>query len=68
MLKGLFGRYLNPVAHDTRTLRTVSDAGLLELLTLVPMAHRRLDEAVGAQDHPLGDGVSAAFGPAGSRG
>jgi uncharacterized protein (TIGR02391 family) len=43
LLKGLSGLYRNPVAHDPRLLRTVTDAELLELLTTLSMVHRRLD-------------------------
>jgi uncharacterized protein (TIGR02391 family) len=45
LLKGLCGMYRNPIAHDPRALRHVSDSELLELLTTVSMAHRRLDGA-----------------------
>jgi len=45
LLKGIFGMYRNPVAHDPRGLRAVTDDELLELLTMVSMAHRRLDNA-----------------------
>lgn len=45
LLKGIFGMYRNPVAHDPRGLRAVTDDELLELLTMVSMAHRRLDSA-----------------------
>lgn len=43
LLQGLFGMYRNPVAHDPRCLRTVTDDELLELLTLLSAVHRRLD-------------------------
>jgi uncharacterized protein (TIGR02391 family) len=42
LLKGIFGMYRNPVAHDPRGLRAVTDD---ELLTVISMAHRRLDSA-----------------------
>lgn len=45
LLKGIFGMYRNPVAHDPRGLREVTDDELLELLTVISMAHRRLDSA-----------------------
>ncbi|WP_454778743.1 TIGR02391 family protein [Georgenia muralis] len=45
LLKGLAQMYRNPVAHDPRTRRAVSDLELLELLTMVSMVHRRLDGA-----------------------
>lgn len=43
LVKGLFGMYRNPVAHDPRVTRTVTDDELLELLTTLSMIHRRLD-------------------------
>ena len=46
LCKGLLGMFRNPVAHDPRTSRSVSDAELLELLMIVSMVHRRLDAAV----------------------
>lgn len=49
MVKGLFGMYRNPVAHDPRARRKVTDEELLELLTMVSMVHRRLDGARAAQ-------------------
>lgn len=45
VLKGLNGLYRNPVAHDPRLNRSVSDEELLEVLTMVSMVHRRLDRA-----------------------
>lgn len=45
LLTGLAGLYRNPVAHDPRAQRTVTDAELLELLTTLSMIHRRLDGA-----------------------
>jgi uncharacterized protein (TIGR02391 family) len=45
LVKGLFGLYRNPVAHDPRARRNVTDDELLELLTTLSMAHRRLDAA-----------------------
>ena len=45
VVRGLGGLYRNPVAHDLRTKRSVSDDELLEALTAVSMVHRRLDGA-----------------------
>ncbi|MER6038315.1 TIGR02391 family protein [Streptomyces sp. NPDC001835] len=45
LLKGLAGMYRNPTAHDPRLNRHVTDEELLELLTTLSMAHRRLDHA-----------------------
>jgi uncharacterized protein (TIGR02391 family) len=43
LIKGLGGMFRNPVAHDPRLRRTVTDDELLEFLTLLSMIHRRLD-------------------------
>lgn len=45
LIKGLAGMFRNPVAHDPRVLRTVTDTQLLELVTSLSMVHRRLDAA-----------------------
>ena len=45
LCKGLLGMFRNPVAHDPRIKRTVTDDELLELLMVVSMVHRRLDGA-----------------------
>jgi uncharacterized protein (TIGR02391 family) len=45
LIKGLSGMFRNPVAHDPRLNRTVTDDELLELLTTLSMVHRRLDAA-----------------------
>jgi uncharacterized protein (TIGR02391 family) len=45
LIKGVFGMYRNPTAHDPRINRPVSDDELLELLTTLSMIHRRLDHA-----------------------
>ena len=45
LIKGLSGMFRNPVAHDPRLLRGVSDEQLLELITTLSMIHRRLDTA-----------------------
>lgn len=46
LVKGVFSMYRNPTAHDPRIRRTVTDAELLEMLTIVSMIHRRLDTSV----------------------
>ncbi len=48
LVKGLFGLYRNPVAHDPRLHRQVTDDDLLELFTTLSMVHRRLDRAIRA--------------------
>jgi uncharacterized protein (TIGR02391 family) len=45
LIKGLAGMFRNPVAHDPRVLRAVTDTQLLELVTSLSMVHRRLDAA-----------------------
>ena len=40
---GLMGLYRNPTAHEPKIHRNVSDDELLEALTILSMAHRRLD-------------------------
>jgi uncharacterized protein (TIGR02391 family) len=45
LVKGLFGLYRNPVAHDPRARRVASDDELLELMTMLSMLHRRMDSA-----------------------
>ncbi|MFC0105591.1 TIGR02391 family protein [Kibdelosporangium aridum] len=45
LLTGLAGMFRNPVAHDPRLNRTVTDEELLEVLTTLSMVHRRLDAA-----------------------
>ncbi|ALG09694.1 TIGR02391 family protein [Kibdelosporangium phytohabitans] len=45
LLKGVNSMFRNPVAHDPRLKRTVTDEELLELLTMLSMVHRRLDTA-----------------------
>lgn len=45
LIKGLSGMFRNPVAHDPRLHRAVTDDELLELLTTLSMVHRRLDAA-----------------------
>lgn len=45
LVKGLSGLYRNPMAHDPRLSRAISQEELLEVLTMVSMVHRRLDGA-----------------------
>ncbi len=45
LVKGLAGMFRNPVAHDPRVQRAVTDTQLLELVTALSMVHRRLDAA-----------------------
>ncbi|SFW92034.1 TIGR02391 family protein [Amycolatopsis australiensis] len=43
LIKGLSSMFRNPVAHDPRLHRTVTDDELLEVMTTLSMVHRRLD-------------------------
>ena len=48
LIKGVNSMFRNPVAHDPRIRRTVTDQELLECLTTLSMIHRRLDGATGS--------------------
>lgn len=45
LLKGIFGVFRNPTAHDLKTLRRVEEQDALDLLTMLSYVHRRLDSA-----------------------
>jgi uncharacterized protein (TIGR02391 family) len=45
LCKGLFSMFRNPTAHDPRLLRSMPDDELLEAMTTLSFAHRRLDRA-----------------------
>jgi uncharacterized protein (TIGR02391 family) len=45
ILKGLFGLFRNPMAHEVRVRWTTDKSDAEEALTLISMAHRRLDRA-----------------------
>ncbi|MFD9666726.1 TIGR02391 family protein [Rhodococcus sp. NPDC059968] len=45
LVKGLNGLFRNPVAHDPRLKREISNDELLDIMTTVSMVHRRLDDA-----------------------
>lgn len=45
LCKGVLGMFRNPIAHDPRVNRSVTDEELLELLMVLSMIHRRLDGA-----------------------
>lgn len=44
LIKGMAALYRNPTAHDPRLQRNISELELLEVLTLISMVHRRLDD------------------------
>lgn len=45
LLKGLFGAFRNPTAHEARISWAIGEADALDLLTLASLLHRRLDAA-----------------------
>jgi uncharacterized protein (TIGR02391 family) len=45
VLKGLFGLFRSPMAHEARTRWAVDKRDAEEALTLISLAHRRLDGA-----------------------
>jgi uncharacterized protein (TIGR02391 family) len=45
LLKGVFGAFRNPQAHDPKIRRSVSEHDALDLLTLASYLHRRIDAA-----------------------
>jgi uncharacterized protein (TIGR02391 family) len=45
LLKGLFGTFRNPLAHEARIAWPVSEEDALDLFSLASYAHRRLDSA-----------------------
>ncbi|MFH0828772.1 MAG: TIGR02391 family protein [Candidatus Kerfeldbacteria bacterium] len=46
LVKGLFGAFRNPTAHEARISWPVGEADALDLLTLASLLHRRIDAAV----------------------
>lgn len=45
LIKGVFGMFRNPTAHEARVLWTMSKADAEDLLSIVSLIHRRLDAA-----------------------
>lgn len=45
LVKGMFGTFRNPAAHEPRAEWTMSEADALDLLVMCSYAHRRLDES-----------------------
>lgn len=45
LLKGLYGTFRNPTAHEPRIEWDMAEADALDLLSIVSYAHRRIDEA-----------------------
>jgi uncharacterized protein (TIGR02391 family) len=46
LLKGLFGAFCNPTAHEPRISWPVGEADAYDMLTLASLLHRRIDTAV----------------------
>ena len=45
LMKGMFSTFRNPTAHAPKVVWATSRADALDMLTLVSMLHRRLDDA-----------------------
>ena len=48
LLKGLFGTFRNPTAHAPKITWRIGEQDALDILSLVSLAHRRIDDAVEA--------------------
>ena len=48
LLKGLFGTFRNPAAHAPKIFWPVDEQDALDILSMVSLAHRRIDAAVDA--------------------
>ena len=46
MLRGLFGAFRNPTAHEPKITWRVTEQDALDILTFASLLHRRLDDAV----------------------
>jgi uncharacterized protein (TIGR02391 family) len=46
MLKGVFGMFRNPTAHDPRIRRSYSEPDAIDLLTHVSFLHRQIDASI----------------------
>lgn len=49
LMRGLFGAFRNPTAHEPEHTWHVSEQDALDLLTIASLIHRRLDNAVNTQ-------------------
>lgn len=52
LLKGIFGMFRNPTAHDPSIRRNYSEEEAMDLLTLVSFCHRRIDAAHRTANQP----------------
>ena len=48
LLKGLFGMFRNPTAHAPKIAWSIGEHDALDILSLVSLAHRRIDRAIDA--------------------
>lgn len=48
LLKGLFGTFRNPTAHAAKITWSIMEQDALDILSLVSLAHRRIDNAIEA--------------------
>ena len=49
LLKGLFGTFRNTTAHAPKITWRIEEQDALDILSMVSLVHRRLDNAVEAQ-------------------
>lgn len=54
LLKGLFGTFRNPTAHAPKVSWPISEQDALDILSMVSLAHRRIDVAVDAYRISIG--------------
>jgi len=50
LLKGLFGTFRNTTAHAPKITWEIEEQDALDILSLISLVHRRLDNAVGARN------------------
>jgi uncharacterized protein (TIGR02391 family) len=46
LLKGIFGMFRNPAAHSPKISWTINEQDAIDLMTVLSLIHRRLDQAV----------------------
>ena len=45
LLKGLYGTIRNPIAHDPKVEWDMTEQDALDILTMISLVHRKLDQA-----------------------
>jgi uncharacterized protein (TIGR02391 family) len=45
LLKGLYGTIRNPLAHDPKVEWDMTEQDTLDILTMISLVHRKLDQA-----------------------